>query len=78
MRCVSWNVNGLRAVLKKDFDAIFHELNADIFALQETLVPARRVCCMARAALTRAFMAAEDSSLSVLESASKSTGGTSI
>ena len=34
-RFVSWNVNGLRAVLKKGFLDIFHELNADIFALQE-------------------------------------------
>ncbi len=32
---VSWNVNGLRAALKKGFLDIFHELNADIFALQE-------------------------------------------
>ncbi len=32
---VSWNVNGLRAVLKKDFLSIFHTLAADIFALQE-------------------------------------------
>lgn len=36
MRFVSWNVNGLRAVLKKDFLETFAELNADIFALQET------------------------------------------
>ncbi len=34
-RFVSWNVNGLRAVLKKGFLDIFHELNADIFAIQE-------------------------------------------
>lgn len=32
---VSWNVNGLRAVLTKGFFDAFHELNADIFALQE-------------------------------------------
>ena len=36
MRLVSWNVNGLRAVVKKGFDEIFAELNADVFALQET------------------------------------------
>ena len=36
MRCISWNVNGLRAVVKKDFAESFAELNADIFALQET------------------------------------------
>lgn len=32
---VSWNVNGLRAVLKKGFLDVFHELDADIFAVQE-------------------------------------------
>ena len=36
MRLISWNVNGLRAVLKKDFLSIFEEFNADVFALQET------------------------------------------
>lgn len=35
MRFVSWNVNGLRAVMKKGFPAVFDELNADVFALQE-------------------------------------------
>ncbi|MBR2179303.1 MAG: exodeoxyribonuclease III [Selenomonadaceae bacterium] len=33
---VSWNVNGLRACLKKDFMATFKSLNADVFAIQET------------------------------------------
>ena len=36
MRLVSWNVNGLRAVVKKGFDEIFEQFDADIFALQET------------------------------------------
>ncbi len=36
MRFVSWNVNGLRAVLKKGFEDIFVTFDADIFALQET------------------------------------------
>lgn len=36
MKFVSWNVNGLRAVLKKDFERIFKEFDADIFAIQET------------------------------------------
>lgn len=36
MRLVSWNVNGLRAIAKKGFDQIFEQLDADIFALQET------------------------------------------
>jgi exodeoxyribonuclease-3 len=35
---VSWNVNGLRAALQKGFLDAFHELDADVFALQETKV----------------------------------------
>ncbi|MBR3622539.1 MAG: exodeoxyribonuclease III [Selenomonadaceae bacterium] len=35
MKFVSWNVNGLRACLKKDFMGSFKKLDADIFALQE-------------------------------------------
>lgn len=36
MRCVSWNVNGLRACLNKGFVDFFEKVNADIFAIQET------------------------------------------
>ena len=36
MKFVSWNVNGLRACLKKDFMQSFKLVNADIFAVQET------------------------------------------
>jgi len=36
MRFVSWNVNGLRAALKKDFMESFKALDADAFCLQET------------------------------------------
>jgi len=36
MRFVSWNVNGLRAVVKKGFEDIFWSLDADFFCLQET------------------------------------------
>ena len=36
MKLISWNVNGFRAVLKKDFEQTFDELDADIFAIQET------------------------------------------
>ncbi len=36
MRLVSWNVNGLRAVVKKGFVDIFNSLDADVFAVQET------------------------------------------
>ncbi len=37
---VSWNVNGIRACLGKDFMASFNSLGADIFCLQETKVQA--------------------------------------
>ncbi|WP_125704870.1 exodeoxyribonuclease III [Lacticaseibacillus daqingensis] len=40
MKLISWNVNGLRAVLKKDFYASFNELDADWFCLQETKMQA--------------------------------------
>ena len=36
MKFISWNVNGLRAVMKKGFPEIFKELDADVFCLQET------------------------------------------
>ena len=31
MRFISWNVNGLRAVVKKGFEEIFMALDADFF-----------------------------------------------
>lgn len=36
MRFVSWNVNGLRAIYKKDFPEQFKNFDADFFCLQET------------------------------------------
>jgi exodeoxyribonuclease-3 len=36
MRLVTWNVNGFRAIQKKGFQEIFHEMDADIFCIQET------------------------------------------
>lgn len=36
MKLISWNVNGLRAIVKKGFLDIFAELDADFFCLQET------------------------------------------
>ncbi len=36
MRCISWNVNGFRAVLKKGFENAFEDLDADVFCIQET------------------------------------------
>ncbi len=36
MKLISWNVNGLRACMKKGFSEFFKEMDADIFAIQET------------------------------------------
>ena len=36
MKLVSWNVNGIRACLQKGFLDSFHQLDADIFCVQET------------------------------------------
>lgn len=36
MKFISWNVNGLRACVSKNFMEFFNEINADIFSVQET------------------------------------------
>lgn len=36
MKFISWNVNGLRACVKKGFLDYFNEMNADFFSIQET------------------------------------------
>ena len=36
MKLVSWNVNGIRAVLTKGFEDFFKKIDADIFCIQET------------------------------------------
>ena len=40
MKLISWNVNGLRAVVGKNFREVFQELDADFFCLQETKMQA--------------------------------------
>lgn len=35
-KLISWNVNGLRAIVKKDFWQILQELNPDVLCIQET------------------------------------------
>jgi len=35
-KLISWNVNGLRACVKKGFEEAFQTLDADVFAIQET------------------------------------------
>ncbi|GEO66713.1 exodeoxyribonuclease III [Levilactobacillus spicheri] len=36
MKFISWNVNGLRAIVKKGFVETFQDLDADFFGVQET------------------------------------------
>ncbi len=36
MRFISWNVNGLRACVGKNFMEFFREIDADVFCIQET------------------------------------------
>lgn len=36
MKLISWNVNGLRACVEKGFLDFFHDIDADIFCVQET------------------------------------------
>lgn len=43
MRFISWNVNGLRAVMGKNFMEAFEQLDADIFSLQETKLQAGQI-----------------------------------
>lgn len=43
MRLISWNVNGLRAAVKKGFMDSFNALDADIFCLQETKLQAGQI-----------------------------------
>ena len=40
---ISWNVNGLRAVMKKGFMDTFQTLDADVFCLQETKLQAGQI-----------------------------------
>lgn len=40
LKFISWNVNGLRAVVGKDFKESFAKLDADFFCLQETKMQA--------------------------------------
>ena len=40
MKFISWNVNGLRACVGKDFEQQFKALDADFFCLQETKMQA--------------------------------------
>lgn len=43
MKLISWNVNGLRACVKKGFMEFFEKVDADIFCLQETKLQERQI-----------------------------------
>lgn len=43
MKLISWNVNGLRACVGKNFMEFFCEVDADIFCLQETKLQAGQI-----------------------------------
>ena len=43
MKLISWNVNGLRAIMGKNFMDFFNEADADIFCLQETKLQAGQI-----------------------------------
>ena len=43
MKLISWNVNGLRAVMGKNFMEAFEALDADFFCLQETKIQAGQI-----------------------------------
>ena len=38
MKLISWNVNGLRAVMNKGFNDFFESIDADIFCIQDTIL----------------------------------------
>jgi exodeoxyribonuclease-3 len=43
MKFISWNVNGLRAIVKKNFMEAFENFDADFFCLQETKLQAGQI-----------------------------------
>lgn len=43
MKLISWNVNGLRAIMGKNFMEFFEAADADIFCLQETKLQAGQI-----------------------------------
>ena len=43
LKLISWNVNGIRAAIKKDFFKSYQQMDADIFAIQETKLQAPQI-----------------------------------
>lgn len=44
MKLISWNVNGVRAVVKKDFYSFIDRVDADVLCFQETKAEPNQVC----------------------------------
>lgn len=43
MKLISWNVNGIRACIQKGFMDFFHQVDADIFCIQESKLQAGQI-----------------------------------
>ena len=48
-KIISWNVNGIRAIIKKDFLKDIKEMNPDIICLQETKAGEEDACWCSKA-----------------------------
>ena len=59
MRIVSWNINGLRAILKKNFCGSVQKISPDILCLQETRVDQSSVPAIELDGFTKFFNSAE-------------------
>lgn len=70
MKIVSWNVNGIRAAITKNFAEVFHALDADVFCIQETKAQDNQVM--------EALSGFSDYSLSVNSAEKKGYSGTAI
>jgi exodeoxyribonuclease-3 len=70
MKLVSWNVNGIRAAIKKDFAASFVNMNCDVLCLQETKAQDEQVI--------EALAAIQDYQIFTNSAVKKGYSGTSI
>ncbi len=70
MKIISWNVNGIRAAAKKDFQGSVHSINPDILCLQETKAQDDQVI--------EAIDLKEDYNLSINSAVKKGYSGTAI
>ena len=43
MKCISWNVNGIRACMQKGFMDYFLQTDADFFCIQESKLQAGQI-----------------------------------